>query len=251
MKWIDRFELRPGKWVHIPSKESRKFGKELIADLRQHYRPPSYFYHLQKGGHVAALKNHYASIYFCRIDLKDFFEHITSNRISRSLKRYYGSAQALHISRASTVPLNYDGETKSRVPFGFPQSPLLSSIVLDQSSVGRYLRTLSRSPRVEISVYVDDITLSGNDERELLAEYEELICLCARSRFTVSTEKSHPPRRSSRLFNIDISQNSVEICAERMSKFVAAYREPRSIAQQEGIYNYVGSINIAQLAQLP
>lgn len=56
--WSHRYKSNKGKWIYIPTDECRINGVNIIRLLATFWHSPSYFYHLQKGGHLAALKLH-------------------------------------------------------------------------------------------------------------------------------------------------------------------------------------------------
>ena len=43
-KWSTRFELKPGKWVFVPTPEMIQVGKEIKSAIEKVWRPPAYFY---------------------------------------------------------------------------------------------------------------------------------------------------------------------------------------------------------------
>ncbi len=57
-RWEDKFEIKPGVWVYVPSVEARKVGGKILQAVRNKWIPPLYFYHLRTGGHLKAARLH-------------------------------------------------------------------------------------------------------------------------------------------------------------------------------------------------
>src|SRR3546814_17472556 len=75
------------------------------------------------------------------------------------------------------------------LPFGFVQSPIVASVVLAQSALGGAIRRLSRDG-MTITVYVDDITLSGPNEHRVGEALAALETAAAHSGFTFNADKT-------------------------------------------------------------
>ena len=84
-KWSSKFELKPGKWVFVPTPEAVTTGKKIKKTIEKCWRPPAYFFHLRVGGHVEALRSHLNHDNFLRVDIKDFFGSISRTRVTRCL----------------------------------------------------------------------------------------------------------------------------------------------------------------------
>jgi hypothetical protein len=143
----------------VPSDEGRKIGQELKRKVERRFSPPSFYYHLRDGGHVAAIHAHRSKKYFARVDIENFFYSISRNRVARAL-RQLDLAGSERYAKWSTVKNPYSNPSYS-LPYGFIQSPILASIVLAQSPLGACLTEIAE--RVLVSVYMDDIAISGNN----------------------------------------------------------------------------------------
>src|SRR5688572_23664695 len=88
MYYKHRFELpgRPGCVVFVQTPDEIKAARIFSQPIKTRWHVPKFFYHLRRGGHIAALEHHKRNIYFSRLDIKDFFGSITSNRVQRVLK---------------------------------------------------------------------------------------------------------------------------------------------------------------------
>ena len=128
--WVSKFELRhkgSGKWCYVPSEEGRATGLAVLREVKAVWNAPDYYFHLRKGGHVAAIQHHLSNASFLRLDLKNFFGCITPTRITRSLRSKLGYLRAREIALLSTVSLP-GAPGSCSLPYGFVQSPLLGRV---------------------------------------------------------------------------------------------------------------------------
>lgn len=248
--WEDRFELAPGKWVFVPSSESRQRGEHIVSRIKEKWQAPAHFYHCHHGGHVRAVKKHLANTYFFRVDIESFFTSINLSRVTRVLKKYFGYEVAREFARDSVVRVAGDVDFQYILPFGFVQSPIIASLCLDQSALGRALYELASRPDITVSVYVDDIIISGNSLHSLQKEFEIIKENTSKSGWNLGASKTQTPSDRILAFNINLSQGSIAISPERMSSFFEAYHQSASPHQKEGILRYIRSINPAQAAAL-
>src|SRR3546814_11290010 len=52
------FALKPGTRVYIPTDEGRERGEAIKSQIEALWTPPANYFHLQQGGHVAAVREH-------------------------------------------------------------------------------------------------------------------------------------------------------------------------------------------------
>lgn len=248
--WIHKFEVKPGSWVYIPSPATRILGEQIAKQVKSVWHAPDYFYHLNQGGHVKALKSHLDDNYFASIDISDFFGSISRSRITRSLKKILGYEQAREIAMVSTVK-HYKLEQHSHsLPFGFVQSPILASVCLDDSTLGECIKACSNNEILNISVYMDDIVISSDSIQELSKQMELLKGAAKRSHFSLNRKKESLPSDMVVAFNIELSNSSLKITDSRYVKFVQAYITTESELEREGIVGYVGTVNFKQAKSL-
>lgn len=244
--WSNRFEVKPDRWVYNPTFESRIVGKQIIKLLNKSWRKPSYYYHLCNGGHVEAINIHLEHRYFATVDISDFFGSISRSRITRSLKPVVGYENARKISKLSTVKTSNNYLHSHHLPYGFNQSPILASICLFDSTLGKYLDKLSKSEEIRVSVYMDDIVISAQNDDCLTKAFDEILVAAEKSRFMLSKEKTKPVALQTEAFNIVVTHGSMKVEYERFVKFQHAYAASDSDAQRHGIGSYVGSVNKTQ-----
>lgn len=244
-KWSSKFELKPGKWVFVPTPDAATTGKKIKMALEKSWQPPSYYYHLKAGGHVEALRSHLNHDNFLRIDIQNFFGSISRTRVTRCLKKKFGYNIALAYANASTVP-DPVVERRTIIPFGFVQSQILAAVCLSLSALGIYLAKLSRNTSVALSVYVDDIIVSTSDAILLHQVLLEIQAAAEKSRFVLNSDKQEGPAAAITAFNIFLEKGSMCVDADRYKLFEKALDEATSEYQRLGIISYVSSVNAAQ-----
>lgn len=245
-KWSSRFELKPGRWVFVPTLEAIALGKQIKKRLESAWTPPSYYFHLRKGGHVAALKSHMDHSSFLHVDIQDFFGNINRTRVTRCLKLIVGYKLARDWATASTVA-HPAVNTCTIVPYGFVQSQIIAALCLSESALGTCLDKIRRNDAVAVSVYVDDIIVSTSDPQLCITLFDLLKVAASRARFTL-TEQA--PSSQITAFNIELSRNLLLVGRARLQEFSAALAKATTDAQRKGILKYVASVNASQSSAL-
>ncbi len=248
-RWAHKYERKPGKWVFEPTDEYRKFGKDIKKATQKVWRAPRYYFHLRRGGHVAALRRHLRYKYFVRFDIEDFFGRINRTRVTRCLRGYFGHANAREMADRSTV--RHPTE-KGRwvLPFGFVQSPLLASVALSKSRLGAVLESIEKARGLQVSVYVDDIIVSGDDPENLSEICERLVDASIKSGLAFNAAKSQGPAGQITAFNIELTHANLAISQERLDEFELALADGASQEKRKGILSYVASVNADQAKQI-
>ena len=232
------FKNGRGKPIFVPSASGRQVSEELRTKLAN-FRPDPFFFHLLPGGHVGAIHALRSKRYFARLDFENFFYSIGRNRVARVLQTI-GVERAEYYARWSTVKNPY-GAPSYALPYGFPQSPILATLVLAHSHVGEFLREID--DRVMVSVYVDDIALASNNLRRLNQSYRQLCQKVEESNFRVNGEKSVAPAVRMELFNCHLEHMQTAVTAERRSQFYSEGRSARSEAAFETYCNAIATGN--------
>jgi hypothetical protein len=205
------------KPVFVPTDRARRIANELMPLVKAKVKFEPHYYHFTKGAHVAALHAHRGHRYFARIDLKNFFYSIGRNRVKAALKEI-GVASAEHYAKWSTVRNPYQAPRYS-LPYGFPQSPLLATLVLHLSALGTSIANLP--PDILQSVYLDDIAVSGDDLATLTDAFEKLKAAVAAANFTLNDDKVREPAEQIDLFNCDLSRGISSVTDKRVAAFYA------------------------------
>jgi hypothetical protein len=247
-KWSSKFELKPGRWVFVPTDEARLIGKHLKSAVEKVWTPPEFFYHLRRGGHVEAMRLHTGNTRFLKVDIENFFGSINKSRVTRALKSKFGYPQARSWANASIVRDPQNG-LKSILPFGFVQSQLLASLCLWESHLGRCIQGLAAHPDLAVSVYVDDIIVSTQSE-DLSKVYASLGAAAARGGFTLNAAKTQGPAPSITAFNIVLCNASLAVEDNRIQEFLQDLAAMDDGPRRAGVIGYVASVNLEQAAAL-
>ncbi|MFC7421615.1 reverse transcriptase domain-containing protein [Iodobacter arcticus] len=250
-KWSSKFEIKPGRWVFVPTPAAIENGNKIKKTIEACWIPPSNYYHLKDGGHVEAIKIHLRNTQFIHLDITNFFGCVSKNRITRNLKGLVGYEAAKEIAESSTVL------RPCVLPFGFVQSTIIASLCLYKSRLGSYLVQLQKSG-VTISVYMDDIILSTNREKINVLANElsfdevkaELKNQAAMSGFPLNVEKEHGPAHTITAYNIELSHESMHIEPSRLAILIDDYSKTDNEHVKNGIYGYINSINPEQVLEL-
>lgn len=197
---------------------------------------------------MAALRHHQASTFFLRADIDNFFGRVNRSRVTRCLKTWFSYTDAREMASESVV--KKPGTETFVLPYGFVQSPALASLALNKSKLGSYLRQLNRRKDLRVSVYVDDLIISANDERVLGTVAEDIVRVADEAFFPLSATKTEGPAREVSAFNIYVSNRSLRISDERLEELCQNYRSTASDHSKAGIRSYVDSVNPAQSSSL-
>ena len=231
---------RNGKPIFVPSEIGRKIGIEVKRKVEACIQFEDFYYHLRSGGHVAALHAHRNNKFFARLDIEKFFYSIARNRVARSLK-HAGVERPIHFAKWSTVrnPYPTDGYV---LPYGFVQSPILASLVLKDSAIGRALSQISK--HLTVSVFVDDISISGGDIKSTIEGFEYLEAAFVESGFNTNSAKTRSPAEEIDAFNCDLRHKSTTVLLSRISEFNLI---ERSIQSQTAFENYCQKVALGNI----
>ena len=247
-RWHHKYELKPGVWVFEPTEKTVLIGNEIKGAVQNKWIIPYNYYHLNLGGHVAALNLHKSDTVFVHLDIKKFFNTINKSRITRSLKSLFDYPTSRKYALLSTVKHPDKSPVTFILPYGFVQSPILASLCLRQSALGIKIDNLSKSSLVRISVYMDDIIISGKDENLLSVLVSELKQSAGKSGFILHKEEG--PARTITAFNINLSNNNTAITYDRYKKLWYDYHGSKNNNVKRGIATYISTVNVKQLVGL-
>lgn len=223
------------KPVFVPNARGYDIGYRIKNLVEKRVAFDDFYFHLQKGGHVAALHKHRHNKWFARADLKDFFYSIARNRVARVLREIGLPKAALH-AKFSCVKNPY-GDPSYCLPYGFVQSPILSTLVVSKSVLGSFLNDLDGE--VTVSVYMDDIAISSACRAALESVFLDLLAKIEEANFRVNQLKTTPPCEIMELFKCSIEQDWTAVTENRKSEFFSRKRTSRSKA---GFERYCESV---------
>ncbi|HHQ4467759.1 TPA: reverse transcriptase domain-containing protein [Aeromonas veronii] len=247
-RWQLKFEVKPGSWVYVPTIEIAKQGRKLHQGLWSKYQKiiPKNYFHLRLGGHLSALHHHLDDHFFCHLDISNFFGSISRTRITRALKDKLGYDIARNIAKLSTVPVSNNQPFSHCLPYGFIQSPIIASICLAQSHLGESIIKIENKCDVRISLYMDDLIVSGKDLTKTITAFETLKVSAHRSHFTLNEKKECTPNTLIECFNIRLSHQHISLTKDRMHQFVLQHVQGNEHVQ-DGILSYIQSVNPMQI----
>jgi reverse transcriptase-like protein len=243
-----RVPIKNGKFAYVQFDEFADAARAHIVRIRASWTPPSYFYHFRQGGHVAALRSHGSGKWYGKIDLSRFYNNVTRHRITRRLKSIgYSFQDAEDFAIASTVK-----DRKSNrfvLPYGFVQSPILAALDLDKGALGKCLRGLHEND-LQITVYVDDIMISGDERSAVEAALKEVTLSAKTANLPMNTAKSQGTSQTVNVFNVLLSDEPMRIVDERLAEMAHAIQQSGPGPRSTGILSYVSTVNQRQAQAL-
>lgn len=243
-----KFPLKSGVVAYVQDPSQRNDGYKLCDWIEDRWTPPDHFYHFRSGGHVEAARLHQSASFILGLDLRRFFDQVTRSKAHRALRQIgYSNTDAYELACESTV--TKDGKVGAySLPFGFVQSMHLASLALHHSALGREMINVQRDG-VSLSLYVDDLMLSGEDRDALMAGRDRLIAGAAKAGFTFNDAKERGPADRIEAFNIRIGRGGLEVAEHRMADFRHTVQE-RPEAPALATIAYVETVNVAQANHL-
>jgi len=241
-----------GRLIFVPTDDGRLIGYDLIRRILKRWRPPAFCYHFQRGGHVAAAEAHLPNRLFVRMDIQRFYDAVSRNKVHRSLKSIgIKQRHAWEAARFATVSRSPSGRGRPySLPFGFVQSPMLATVALMTSALGNAIAAVHAARAITVSVYMDDVLLSGECASVLANAKTFLEAAAAESGFTFNPEKGSGPTPSVTVFNLVIQHRSMVLTTDRFTDFEDDIRKSRNEDITNGILSYVGTVNVAQATAL-
>lgn len=248
LRYDGRFELGrgSGKYVYVQTEEYKQYGRRLIADIKARWTPPIYYFHLREGGHVEAARCHQSSKWFAHLDLKRFFNSCKRSRVVRALSNIgYMRTEALQISSDSLVKLG-----RARViPYGFSQSPLLATLCLHFSELGNEIGRIHEQGGL-ISVYVDDLIVSGPTQQIVDQLVDRLVKAAHSANFDLAHEKTSGTQPHISPFNLALSHKELELGPEQYAEFEKRLETCTNEYVREGTLRYARFVNKDQAETL-
>lgn len=249
-RWLHNYELKPDLWIYKPTEETIQLGTEIKDAVTNKWSTPFYYFHLQQGGHIAALKYHQEDKFFVHLDIEKFFNTINRSRLTRSLKLLFDYRTARDYTLASAVKHPSKSPIEYILPYGFVQSPILASLCLRYSTLGNKIDETSRAGTLRISVYMDDIVISGNDEAVLEQSKEEVKQAASKAGFKLNPDKEQGPSTKITVFNVDLTSTHLAIEKTRYRELKDDYQHAENPMVSHGIATYVSTVNMKQCKAL-
>lgn len=239
------FEIKPGKFAYIQRDAFRLSADRWLFFAKKKWRPPSNYFHMRKGGHVAALRKHKDDEYFGHLDIQDFFSSVSKNKILKALKNIgFNFLDAQEFASESVV--NIGG--KLVLPYGFVQSSFLASLALAHSDLGKCIKTLQTS--IAISVYMDDIIVSSNTSECVASAMDAIIHAGKNSLFFINNKKCSGPAHQVEAFNIGMSRHILRVTEPKFDEFRRRIFDLGECMSSKSTISYVLTVNDFQARQL-
>jgi hypothetical protein len=231
---------RNGKIIFAPTKDTDWRGDQIIEFCDREVEFPVCFYHYRKGGHVVALHGHLQNRLFFKIDIQNFFYSISRNRIAAAL-HHAGFPWARTFAKWSSVKNPYPVGSRYVLPIGFKQSPALASLVMMRSPLMAMVDRAERAGAF-VSIYLDDLICSANDEALLQELYDGFLQACEDANLTPNPTKLVAPTSEIVVFNCELRHGFAQVTPERIAKY---FEEPRTAASQRSFDVYCAKVSEA------
>ncbi|KPP82832.1 MAG: hypothetical protein HLUCCA04_01825 [Oceanicaulis sp. HLUCCA04] len=232
--------IRNNKPIFVPTGIGRRIGQEIKYKVEKAHKFDDFQFHLRRGGHVAAIHSHRDGLFFAKIDIANFFYSVSRRRVQSALARI-GLDSPRFFAKWSAVKNPY-GLPEFAIPYGFVQSPILASLVFYFSETANFIR--SAIGDINISVYVDDISISSKCEISVAQAYAEINRLLPEDGFQINDQKLAPPAADIVLFNCELKNQLAEVQEARIAKFFSVERSP---AAEEAFAAYCASVERGNL----
>ena len=249
-KWAHKYEIKPDLWIYKPTQETIDLGTKIKDEVNNKWSIPFYYFHLQQGGHIAALRYHQENKFFAHLDIERFFNTINRSRLTRSLKLLFDYRKARDYTLASTVKHPSKSPIEYILPYGFVQSPILASLCLRCSTLGKKIDEILIVGMVRISVFMDDIVMSSNDETVLMQAKEKVKQAANKAGFKLNQYKEQCPSANITVFNINLTSTHLAIEKTRYKELKNNYQHSVNPMVSRGIATYVSTVNMRQCKAL-
>jgi hypothetical protein len=151
-----------GKVRHIEHPRfALKKVQARITDLLSRITPPDYLYCPVKGrSYVSNAHRHVDGSVVRSLDIKKYFPSTTENRVSWFFHQRMQCSQ--DVARILTALTTFKG----RLPTGSPHSPIMSYFA--HEDMWQAVNVLAEQDGCLVSIYIDDVTISGDDVSDRL-----------------------------------------------------------------------------------
>ncbi|MDF3130486.1 reverse transcriptase family protein [Kiritimatiellaeota bacterium B1221] len=139
--------------IEAPNDDLKKVQRNILKHVFNKVQIDPAFYGVTGTCMVDAIRMHCQKPLIISMDVQNFFPSVTREEIRHALLTRGMSKEVVKVIARLTTYQN-------RLPQGAPTSPILAALVL-QPKVREILNMLDPFGAVNVSVYVDDITISG------------------------------------------------------------------------------------------
>jgi hypothetical protein len=167
----------------VCTREDLKAVQRRIANLLQRLKPPDYlFAPVSRRSYVDNASHHLGARAFRLLDLEDFFPNCTAKRVAWFFReRMKCSPDVAALLRDITT-------RNGHLPQGSPCSPILA--YLSYVDMWETINTIAETENCTISIYADDITISGMMVPKALVWHIKQVLHCYGHRYQRDKEHS-------------------------------------------------------------
>lgn len=250
--------------IHAPKKKLKEVLRRLDGLLVSKLPVSEHAHGFRKGRSVkTGAEPHVGKAVVLRLDLKDFFPHVTHARVRGLLiAAGYGypvaATLAVLVTEAARQPVEVDGQV-FQVPVGprhcvqgAPTSPGLCNAIL--LKLDRRLAGAARKHGFSYTRYADDLTFSGPDVREAHRLRRQVGRLVREEGFVLNAPKTRVMGKGARQLVTGVTVNQVlglsRIERRRIRAMLHRAKvqgaDPRRQAELKGLLAWVQMLNPAQ-----
>jgi len=124
----------------------------------------------------------------------------------------------------------------------------LATLALEVSQLGKTLKYI-RKDGISLTMYVDDILISGPNLATLSRAHQNIIEAAAISKYPLAAEKCSRPSTTISAFNIEQNEQDMWITDKRFQRFIEDYAHGTD-EKREALRRYVAVVNLSQVTIL-
>ena len=216
-----------GKRLIDAPQDDLKAAQSRIAQLLQRITPPDFLFAPVAGrSYVDNAAVHIGARSGRLLDIKDFFPSCTANKVIWFFRTRMGCSDDIAVMLKEIVTLN------SSLPQGSPCSPILA--YLCYVDMWREVEILVSNSQCRLSVYADDITISGQIIPEKMIWRIKETLYRHGHRYHLEKERSHV-NRPSKVTGVILTRNGLKLpnCQhQKIFQIKKQIRATRSLKEQ-------------------
>ncbi|MGK0606143.1 reverse transcriptase family protein [Enterococcus gilvus] len=155
--------------ITAPNKELKKVQSSILSSLRRIEKPEWVISSTLKKSHLSNALYHKNSNYFCKTDIKKFYDNCCRDRVYRFFKDKLKTSP-------DVAKILTDLTTQDNIPTGCPSSQLIAYFAYEDMFSN--IKTIAEKYDCKMTLYVDDIVFSNTDafnHKSLMREVENEI----------------------------------------------------------------------------
>src|SRR5690625_1839781 len=149
--------------ITAPEKELKRIQKRILSLLRKVEKPSWVMSSTLEKSYIDNAQYHLGANYFCKTDIKQFYDHCTRDRVYRFFKEKLLTAP--DIAKLLTDLITF----KLKIPTGAPSSQLIAYFAYEDMFSS--MQQIAQNLGYKMTLYVDDLVFSRYD----YVDYKSLI----------------------------------------------------------------------------